>query len=117
MRIWTVHAARPGRAPTLVPEGFAWGALLFGPLWFAVSGAIAPAVLLLAAEVALVALLPPGAAAFAVTALAILAGFCARDIVGGWLGLRGCPAVELVAAPSRAAALLRLADRRPDLLA
>ena len=117
MRIWTVHAARPGRAPTLVPEGFAWGALLFGPLWFALSGAVAPAVLLLAAEVALVALLPPGTAGFAVTALAILAGFCARDIVRGWLALLGRPTVEVVAAPSRAAALLRLADRRPDLLA
>lgn len=117
MRIWTVHAARPGRAPTLVPEGYAWGALLFGPLWFALSGAVAPAVLLLAAEVALVAWLPAGTAGFAVVALAILASFCARDIVRGWLELRGRPAVAVVAASSRAAALLRLADRRPDLLA
>ena len=32
MRIYTARTC-PRRPPALVPEGFSWGALVFGPLW------------------------------------------------------------------------------------
>ncbi|MBV8590872.1 MAG: hypothetical protein JO212_12600, partial [Acetobacteraceae bacterium] len=32
MKFWTVHI-REDKPPELVPEGFAWGAFFFGPLW------------------------------------------------------------------------------------
>ena len=47
---------RPGAAPVLVREGFAWGALLFGPLWLAAHRAWIPAALALAAGILILAL-------------------------------------------------------------
>ena len=76
MRFWTGHL-RPGTRPVLVREGFAWGALLFGPLWLAAHRAWIPAALSLAAGILILAL----AAGPAATALLL--------VLAVWLGLSG----------------------------
>jgi hypothetical protein len=121
MRFWTAHADAAGRA-RLVPEGFSLGALILGPLWFALSRAWIPAALLFAAEVALLVGLPalPGLAwgdilPAAVLVLAVGAAASAHDLVRWSWQLRGFRLVEVVAARDRASAWQRLLDRRPDL--
>jgi len=58
MTVWTVmerpHSAARDADAVLVPEGFAWGALLFGPIWALWHAAWLVAAGLLACELALV---------------------------------------------------------------
>jgi len=123
MRRYTVHAARAGsvpattapRPPVLVEEGFAWGALAFGPFWFAAQRCWREAGLMLALTAA--ALFLPGAAAPVVlAALHVLAGFEARDARRRRLARRGLPEVGVVVASSADFAWFRLAEARPELV-
>jgi len=121
MRFWTAHADAAGRT-RLVVEGFSWGALILGPLWFVLARAWVPAALLFAAEVALLVGVPalPGVAVggllpAAVFVLAVGVAASAHDLVRWSWQLRGFRLVDVVAARDRASAWQRLLDRRPDL--
>lgn len=122
MKLFTVHAERPasvpvtsGRPPVLLAEGFAWGAALFGPLWFARHRLWWEAVVLLLLQVAAF-LLPDPFGGFALIGLAVLSGMEARDRLRARLARRGQPMQGVVAAPDLDIAWFRLAQARPDLL-
>lgn len=112
MRTWTAFTA-PGRKPVLVAEGFSWGALVFGPLWLAASGAWIFAAMALAIDLALALLAP----AWALGIAAFATGLFGHDIRRLALELRGYALVHVIAASSSDGALARLLARRPDLIA
>ncbi len=99
----------------LVREGFAWGALLFGPLWLLASRAWLPALLLACAEIVLARVVPPHWRGLTLTCCAVLTGFIGRDAVRFALGLRGYGIAHVVAAARMEGAWQRLLDARPDL--
>jgi hypothetical protein len=112
VRIYTAHTA-PNRAPVLVPEGFSWGALLFGPVWLAAHGAWIFAALVLAIDLAL-GLFAPG---WTLAIAAFVTGLFGQDFRRLALELRGYALVHVIAASSFDGALARLLARRPDLTA
>jgi hypothetical protein len=103
--------------PVLVREGFAWGALFFGPVWLAVHRAWIAAAVSLAAYVLIAALAPKPAAAILATGLAVGLGFVGHDLRRWALEHRGFLLVHVLAARSRDDALLRLLTQRPELAA
>lgn len=125
MRIWTVHlpphagesAGSPRPIPRLLPERFSWGAVVFGPLWLLARGLWVSAILWCAVAVAAVALLPPALVPPALGTLQLLLGFSAHDLRRAALQQRGWTLLQVVAAPDEDAALLRLIDAHPHLLA
>lgn len=116
MRVFTVHdpawpSARPA-PPLLVPEGFSWAALLFGPFWFLARGLWLPlgGWLVLGALVLLVPApwrLPAG------LFLALMTGWHARDAQRWVLARRGRPATGVVVGRDAEDATLRLGEARP----
>ncbi len=114
MRFWTAHI-RSGRPPVLVPEGFSWGALVFGPIWLAVHRAWIAAVLTLAATVLIIALAKGGAATALLLALIVLLGLSGHDLRRWSLDHRGYLLAQVIAARDELEALANLLDRRPDL--
>ena len=126
MRVWTVHAEPPpapgaaGVAPghdgvVLVPEGFAWLAFLFGPLWLAWHRLWLCAGLYLLTVLVLGLLLPAGVALPAEFALQFLLGAHGHDLRRRRLARRGLAAAGVVAAHDLDAATARLLDQRPEL--
>lgn len=114
MRFWTGHL-RPGAAPVLVREGFAWGALLFGPLWLAVHRAWIPATLVLAASILIFALTSGTSAAALMLAFAVWLGQSGQDLRRWSMRHRGVMLVEVVAARHETDALAKLLERWPPL--
>ena len=114
MRFWTAHI-RSGAAPVLVREGFSWGALLFGPLWFAAHRAWIAAVLTSAAFVLIAGLTRDGVSVALLTTLVVLLGLSGNDLRRWSLDHRGFLLAQVVVARSELEALGRLLDRRPDL--
>jgi hypothetical protein len=106
---------RPGAAPVLVREGFAWGALLFGPLWLAAHRAWIPAALALAASILIAALTSGPAVTTLLLALAVWLGLSGQDLRRWSMRHRGFTLFEVVTAQHEADALARLLERRPDL--
>ncbi len=94
MNIYPVYT-RPGTRPVLVREHFSFWAFLFGPIWLFVHRAWIPGILALCAIVAI----------------------AAEDLRRWSLDRRGFILAQIVAAPNNEAALGRLLDRRPDLVA
>lgn len=127
MRVWTVHAGpagsvpaaggapRKGRAPVLVPEAFAGGALLLPTLWFLSHCMWIVAVIWTALWVLAAALLPDLALAPALVGLHLLAGLFGQDLRRWSLARRGLGLVGVVAAADEDRAWARVAGRRPDL--
>ena len=113
MTSWTAHL-KPGRDPVLVREGFSWGALFFGPLWFAAQRAWIPAALHLALLVLVPALIRPPYAGITLTAVAVLAGLMGRDLVRWTLERRGYVLAHVLAARDEDGALARLLTYRPE---
>jgi hypothetical protein len=111
---WTAHL-RQGAAPVLVPEGFSWGALFFGPIWLAVHRAWIPAVLTLAAAVLIVVLTTGGVSVASLSALILLLGFSGHDLRRWSLDHRGFLLAQVIAARDEMEALRLLLTRRPDL--
>jgi hypothetical protein len=103
--------------PVLVREGFAWGALLFGPLWLAAHRAWIPAAISLAACVLIGLLAPRPAAAILIVGLAVLLGLTGQDLRRWALEWRGYLLVHILAAVNRDDAFMRLMALRPDLAA
>jgi Protein of unknown function (DUF2628) len=114
VRFWTGHL-RSGAAPVLVREGFAWGALLFGPLWLAAHRAWIPAALALAAGILILALAPAPAATALMIALALWLGASGQDLRRWSMRHRGFTLFQIVAARNETDAFARLLERRPDL--
>ncbi len=113
MRVFTAHT-RLDRSPELVVESFRWGALLFGPLWFAWHRAWIPAALA-AAAVILVSTLPGGAVRdVLLPALAVLFGLIGNDARRWSLTRRGYVLTDVVAARDEDAAMARYLALRPE---
>jgi hypothetical protein len=106
---------RPGAAPVLVREGFAWGALLFGPLWLAAHRAWVPAALALAAGILVLALTAGPTATALMVALAIWLGVSGQDLRRWSMRHRGFTLFQIVAARNETDAFAKLLERRPDL--
>jgi hypothetical protein len=126
MRVWTVHvqpvpatgtAGRPPRrAPVLVPEGFSWGAFLFGPFWLLAHRLWWEALLWLVVPVAAVLLATVGGALI-LPAAQFLLGCHARDLQRRALARRGYAQEHVVAERDEDRALARLCAARPELAA
>lgn len=114
MKFWTAHI-RAGAAPVLVREGFSWGALLFGPLWFAAHRAWIAAALSLAAAILIIVLAKDGVSAVLLTAFVVLLGLSGHDLHRWSLDHRGYLLSQVVTARDELEALERLLERRPDL--
>ncbi len=115
MKIYTAHL-RGSAPPVLVREGFALGALLFGPLWLLANGAWIAALVLLALE-SVAGLAGPPVGPLLMLGLALLNGWYGRDLVRWHLARRGYLLAHVVAARNEDAAYARLMDARPDLVA
>ena len=120
MRFYTVHlpvgegGAALGHA-VLVRDGFNWLAFFFAPFWALAEGlwlAALPLVAALAVLIAVPLALDLGPLLPVVLGLGygVLAGFSANDLRRAGLAARGWRLVEVVAAPSRAHALMRYAE-------
>ena len=116
MRVFTAHL-RPSAAPVLVKEGFAWGALLFGGVWLLARGAWVEGAIALSAAVLIAALVPGPARDVLEAGLAVALGLNGWDLVRASLARRGYALAHVVAARDAEAALLRLLDQRPGLVA
>jgi hypothetical protein len=113
MKTWTAHM-KPGRDPVLVKEGFAWGAFLFGPLWFAASRAWVLALLYAALVVLFFVFMPNRGGVVILTGVAVLAGLLGRDLVRWSLEHRGYTLAHVLAARDEDGALARLLTYRPE---
>ena len=116
MRSYTVHYP-PGRCGMVVlPEGFSWWALLFGPFWFLFHGLWASAILLVLVHMAFagagqhfgIAEPVSGAVSLAVS---VLVGFNARDWWRLMLSRQGYSFEPVVLARSLEQAELTLMQR------
>lgn len=103
--------------PVLVREGFAWGALILGPLWLAAHRAWIAAALTLAAYVLIAALAPGSVGAILAVGLAVILGFIGHDMRRWALESHGFLLAHVVAARSPDDALFRLLTHRPELAA
>lgn len=120
MRTYTVYLPPDGAAEDaqIVAEGFAWWAVVFGPLWFLWQGlwgsAIALAVLQTAVSTLADALVGPAAAAVPPLGIALLVGFTARDWRRWRLERRGWYLGDVVIAESADRAELLWFARHPS---
>jgi hypothetical protein len=122
MTIYSVHIREKGSKPDLriVPDGFSWGAALFGFVWAFYIGAWDLGLLLIlvqtAAGTAITALIPdPGAQGVAQVGLAILIGFMANEMRRTLLMLRGMNERGVVTGSNIEDAERRYFDNHPDL--
>lgn len=110
MRVFTVHTPPADDAsgepmPLLLPEGFCWPALLFGPLWLLAHRLWWQALAYFVASV-LLGLISP----WAVLGLQLLFGFEAMDLRRWALARQGWTLAGVVAAGDEQAATQRLLD-------
>ena len=123
MRFYTVHLPASnegaedgalGRA-ILVREGFNWLAFLLAPFWAVAEGLWLAAVVLIVSLAAIVVVpqvlgLGPLLPVILGLGYGVLAGMSGNDLRRAGLAARGYRLVEVVAAPSRAQALIRYAE-------
>lgn len=113
MRAFTVQVPpdHGAEAAVVIAEGFAWWAVVFGPLWFLWQGlwasAIGLAVLQTAVSLLGEAWLGPAAGAVPPLGIALLVGFTARDWRRWRLERKGFRLADVVIADSADAAELR----------
>jgi hypothetical protein len=108
---------RQDAEPVLMREGFAWGALFFGPVWLAVHRAWIAAAITLAAYVLIAVFAPTPAAMILTAGLALILGFTGQDLRRWALEWRGYLLAHVLAARDRDDAFMRLLVLRPDLTA
>ncbi len=114
MRSYTAHI-KPDCPPILLPDGWSWGAAVFGPLWLLIHRAWIPA-LMLAAVVALVQMLAPPALALVIgLGLGVLSGLLGQDAVRWSLERRSYLLSHVLVARDEESALARLLQSRTDL--
>jgi hypothetical protein len=105
MRTYTIQRPPLGGPAVVLPEGFDWGAFVFGPLWFLWHRLWLSALLLVLvqASVSMLAerLMPGGAVAGTASfAVSVLVGFNARDWWRLMLDRQGYAFAGVVLAPS-----------------
>jgi len=115
VKIWTAHE-KPRATPILVPEGFAFGALFFGPFWLAAHKAWIPAAAVLALTIALLVMTDPPASVVLFLGLAVLVGFSARDLVRWSVARRGYLESGVITGRNEDEAQSKLLAARPDLV-
>jgi hypothetical protein len=103
--------------PVLVREGFAWGALILGPLWLAAHRAWVAAAISLAADVLIAVLAPQPASGILAAGVALILGLTGNDLRRWALENRGFLLVHVLSAGNRDDAFTRLLTHRPDLAA
>lgn len=114
MKSFTAHI-KPDSPPILLPDGWSWGAAIFGPLWLLLHRAWIPA-LLFAAIVALVQVLAPPALALVIgLGFGVLSGLLGQDLVRWSLERRDYLLAHVVVARDEESALARLLQARTDL--
>jgi hypothetical protein len=106
---------KSGAEPILVKEGFAWGAVLLGPLWLLAHRAWIAAAISLAACVLIAVLVPAPASDILLLAVACGLGFIGNDLRRWALEHRGYLLQHVLAARGEEEALGRLLTFRPDL--
>ncbi len=116
MKSFTAHL-KPGHEPVLLVDAFAWGAFLFGPLWFAAHRAWVLAALDLLLVLVVAVLLPAPAGPVVQLGIALLAGLLGRDGVRWGLERDGYTMAHVLAARDADAALGRLLTYRPEIAA
>jgi hypothetical protein len=116
MKLYSAHLMANAE-PVLMRDGFSWGALILGPLWFAVHRAWIAAGLSFAAFVFIEVLAPEPAATILSLGLAVILGLVGQDLRAQALEHRGYVLVHMLAARSPDEAWLRLIANRPDLAA
>jgi hypothetical protein len=114
VKLYSAHL-KADAEPILVPEGFSWGALIFGPLWLLVHRAWIAAGLSFAVFVFIAVLAPEPAGTFLSIGLSVILGLIGRDLWSAALEHRGYVLVHVLAARGRDEAWLRLIANRPDL--
>ena len=114
MRLYTA-LLKADAEPVLVREGFAWGALILGPVWLAAHRAWIAAAISLAAYVLIAALAAQPAGAILAAGLAVILGFTGHDLQRWALENRGYLLVHVLTARSQDDAFNRLLIHRPDL--
>lgn len=114
MKSWTVHL-HDTRPPVLVKEGFAWMAVVAGPLWFLAYGAWMLAALALAGDVVIVLVTDDEITIALLLATHECLGLWGHDLRRWVLQLRGYRLMHVVAARDADAAFARLLSVRPDL--
>ena len=115
MRSYTLHT-RLGEPPELVAEGFAWGALVFGPFWLLARGAALPGLLGLCVAF-LFAVLPAPYGSAALPVLMWGFGLFGHDLRRWSLARRGYALAGVIRARSQEDALARLFAERRELMA
>jgi hypothetical protein len=116
VKLYSAHL-KPDAEPILVPEGFSWGGLIFGPLWLAIHRAWVAAGLSFAAFVFIAVLVPEPAETILSAGLAIILGLIGNDLRSAALEHRGYSLLHVLAARGRDEAWMRLIASRPDLKA
>jgi len=101
----------------LVRDGFAWGAMLFGPFWLLAHRAWVPAALSFATYAMVQALMPQVVCVVLIPAIMLLHGQNGSDMIGWGLERRGYLLAHVIAARSEAEAFARLLTERPDQIA
>ena len=114
MKIYT-ELLKSDAEPVLVREGFAWGALFFGPVWLFAHRAWIAGAISLAAYVLTGVLVAGPAAAILAVGLALILGFAGHDLRRWALEHRGYLLAHVLAAADRDDAFMRLLTLRPDL--
>ncbi|HEY9163082.1 MAG TPA: DUF2628 domain-containing protein [Magnetovibrio sp.] len=124
MSIYSVHIRDSGSKPAMVviPDGFSWGAAVFGFLWALYIGAWDLALLLLVIQVAsetLISLLlaDPAVQGVAQLGVAVAIGFSAQELRRMLLGLRGLREAGVVTGADRESAERRYFDTHPTITA
>jgi uncharacterized membrane protein (DUF4010 family) len=115
MKVWTVHE-KPSASPVLIREGFSFGALLFGPVWFAAQRAWLPAGAMVLLAVLVLSLTGSPTSIVLLFALVLFAGFCGRDLVRWSVARRGFLNTAIVAGRNEYEARARVLAARSDLM-
>jgi hypothetical protein len=122
VRLFSTHfhppgSKRAGRPPVLVKEGISWPCLFLGWIGLLLAGSWISALLAGAVGFLLLALLRPVSGAWPVLAgLQVLIALFANDLRRWELRLHGLVPGPVVGGRDSDAALLRLLDRRPELV-
>jgi hypothetical protein len=103
--------------PVLVREGFAWGALIFGPFWLIAHQAWIAGAISLAACILIAAVAPEPVGGVLQAGVAMILGLTGNDLRRWALEHRGYLVVHVLAASGIDEAWLRLLTYRPDLAA
>jgi len=111
VKTWTAYVAAD-RPPALIPEGFSWGAFVFGWLWLAWHRAWIFAAIALAADLALSAFTP----FWTQVIFAVAMGVFGQDLRRWTLELRGYTMDHVIASSSYDGAFGRLLHVRPELI-